>query len=60
MVSHTKEMKTVEFCYSHNIATNPDFLPSTMDSGFNKWAIKGLTYIAQVFHRHNMKSFEQL
>ncbi len=42
------------------IAMNPDFVPSTMDTGYNKWANKGLVYIAQVFKGQNIKSFEEL
>ena len=42
------------------IAKNPDFIPSIMDSGFNKWANKGLIYIDQMFQGQTMKSFTQL
>lgn len=42
------------------IAKNPDFIPSTIDSGFNKWANKGLIYIDQMFQGQTMKSFTQL
>lgn len=31
-----------------------------METGYNRWAEKGLIYIAQVFLEQNMKSFEQL
>ena len=31
------------------IAKNPDFVPSTMDTGFNRWANKGLIHIDQMF-----------
>lgn len=42
------------------IAVNPDFVPSTMDPGYDRWARKGLVHIAQVFTGPNMKSFEEL
>lgn len=42
------------------IAKNPDFVPSVMDSGFVKWADKGLIYIEQILQGQTMKSFTQL
>lgn len=42
------------------IAKNPDFVPCTMDVGFEKWTNKGLIYIAQLFTGQILKSFEQL
>lgn len=42
------------------IAKNPDFVPCTMDAGFEKWTNKGLIYISQIFMGQILKSFEQL
>lgn len=42
------------------IATNPEFLPSTMDAEYHKWMNKGLIYTAQVFSGKTLRSFEQL
>lgn len=47
-------------CRATKIATNPDFIPSTMDAGFKRWADKGLICIEQVFMGQTLKSFEQL
>lgn len=47
-------------CRATKITRNPDFLPSMMDTGYNKWTNTGLIFIAQVFDGQTMKSFEQL
>lgn len=47
-------------CRATRISTNPDFLPSMMDAGYNRWTRQGLKYIAQVFRGQTLKSFQQL
>lgn len=42
------------------IAKNPDFVPCTIDAGFEKWTSKGLIFIAQLFKGPTLKSFEQI
>ena len=36
-------------CRATRISTKPDFLPSMMDAGYNRWTHQGLKYIAQMF-----------
>lgn len=42
-------------CRATKITRNPDFLPSMMDAGYNKWTNTGLIFIAQVFDGQTMK-----
>lgn len=45
---------------STSIRSIGDFAPSILDAGFRGWRMHGLTYIHQLFHSSQLKSFDQL